>query len=195
VTTIAQRSAPAYGTSIEGFTDRELWPHTEGSAVDRPPRVLMLACVRPAPIGGCSHLMDGRDLYDEIVRTDPTMLAAVSAPRSAYFGGASGHLGAIFTPAGQGRVTVRLRLDELARFSPTVTPHVHTLRAMVRDLAIATDLRDGDGYVLLNDRWLHGRSRFIGHRVMLRILGDPLAHHQLPSGFQPAVRSPARQAT
>jgi alpha-ketoglutarate-dependent taurine dioxygenase len=191
VTTIAQRPAAAGGTSLTGFTDRELWPHTEGSAVDQPPRVLMLACLRPAETGGRSHLVDGRDLHDEIVRTDPAMLAALSALRSAYFGGGSGHLGAVFEQTAQGRVAVRLRLDELARFSPTLTPHIGRLRTLVQDRVVALDLREGDGYILLNDRWLHGRTRFTGHRLMLRIIGDPLPDNDLPSGFCPAAaRSP-----
>jgi alpha-ketoglutarate-dependent taurine dioxygenase len=196
VTTIAQRPVLADGTSLAGFTDGGLSPHTEGSALDRPPRVLMLACIRPAQVGGRSHLVDGRDLYDEIARTDADMLAALSAPRSAYFGGGSGHLGAVFQRTGQGRIAVRLRFDELARFSPTLMLCIDRLRTLAQDLAIALDLREGDGYILLNDRWLHGRTQFAGHRLMLRIIGDPLARHELPSGFCPAAaRSPAPPAT
>jgi hypothetical protein len=195
VTTIARRPAPIDGTSIAGLTDGELSPHTEGTAVDRPPRILMLACIRPAQSGGRSHLVDGRDLYDEIAHTDPAMLAA-SAPRSACFGGGPCHLGAVFEQTIQGQVTVRLRFDELARFSPALTPYLDRLRTLVRQRAIAVDLRAGHGYILLNDRWLHGRTRFTGHREMLRIIGDPLAHHELPNGFQPAMaRSPALRAT
>jgi hypothetical protein len=192
VTTIAQRPAPAHGTSSAGFTDHELWPHTEGSAVDRPPRVLMLACIRPAQTGGSSQLVDGRDLYHQIGRTDPAMLAALSAPRSAYFGGRSGYLGAVFQQTTQGGVNVRLRLDELAHFSPTLKPYIDRLRTLVQQRAITLDLHEGHGYILLNDRWLHGRTRFTGHRLMLRIIGDLLPHHDLPRGFQPAAaRSPA----
>ncbi|MEU8091688.1 TauD/TfdA family dioxygenase [Micromonospora chalcea] len=187
VTTIARRPASKVGrTSLAGFTDRELWPHTEGSAVCRPPRVLMLACLRPARTGGRSHLVDGRDLYDEIARTDPAMLAALSTPRSAYFGGGSGHLGAVFEQTTEGRMTVRLRLDELARFAPILAPSIDQLRTLVQQLTIPVDLRAGHGYVLLNDRWLHGRTGFTGNRMMLRIIGDPLSTDGLPSGFCPA---------
>lgn len=197
VTTIAQRPAPNDGrTSVAGFTDRELWPHTEGSAVCRPPRVLMLACLRPAQTGGRSHLVDGRDLYDEIARTEPAMLAALSQPRSAYFGGGSGHLGAVFEQTTEGRIAVRLRLDELARFAPMLTPSIDRLRALVHQHTIPIDLREGHGYILLNDRWLHGRTRFNGNRMMLRIIGDPLPTYALPSGFRPAeAPQPAPWAT
>ncbi|MFE9693674.1 TauD/TfdA family dioxygenase [Micromonospora sp. NPDC005806] len=187
VTPIAQRAASNGGkTSLTGFTDRELWPHTEGAAVCRPPRVLMLACLRPAQTGGRSHLVDGRDLYDGIARTEPAMLAALSKPRSAYFGGGSGNLGAIFEQTTEGRITLRLRLDELARFAPMLMPSIDRLRTLVQQQAIPVDLREGHGYILLNDRWLHGRTRFTGNRLMLRIIGDPLSTHALPSGFSPA---------
>jgi Taurine catabolism dioxygenase TauD, TfdA family len=187
VTTIAPRP-PADGTSLAGFTDRELWSHTEGTAVDRPPRILMLACIRPARIGGDSLLVDGRDLYDEIAGTDPAMLAALSAPRSAYFGGGSGHLGAIFQPTTQDRVAIRLRFDKLARFSPALTLYIDALRTLVQHHTIALDLPEGHGYILLNDRWLHGRNQFTGHRLMLRIIGDPLTHHELSHGFPTPAR-------
>ncbi|MGN9915836.1 TauD/TfdA family dioxygenase [Micromonospora palomenae] len=190
VTTIAQRPAANDGTSLTGFTDRELRPHTEGSAVCRPPRVLMLACLRPAQTGGRSQLVDGRDLYDKIARTEPAMLAALSKPRSAYFGRGSGHLGAVFQQTTEGRIAVRLRLDELARFSPMLVSSIDRLRTLVQQQTIPVDLREGHGYILLNDRWLHGRTRFTGNRLMLRIIGDPLSTHALPTGFCPAEAPP-----
>jgi alpha-ketoglutarate-dependent taurine dioxygenase len=187
VTTITQRpAAECAKTSLAGFTDRELWPHTEGSAVLRPPRVLMLACLRPAQSGGRSSLVDGRALYDEIARTEPAMLSALSTPRSAYFGGGSGHLGAVFEQTTDGRIAVRLRLDELARFAPMLMPSIDRLRALIQQQTIAVDLREGQGFFLLNDRWLHGRTRFTGNRLMLRIIGDPLSTYALPGGFRPA---------
>src|SRR5439155_12258512 len=43
VTVIEQRIAFAATRSLAGFTDQELLPHTDGSAVSEPPRMLMLA--------------------------------------------------------------------------------------------------------------------------------------------------------
>lgn len=191
VTTITRRPALADGTSLAGFTNRELWPHTDGSAVHQPPRLLVLACVRPAQTGGGSLVVNGRALYDEIARTDPAMLAALATPRSAYFGGGSGHLGAVFRPSAEGRIAVRLRLDGLARFAPALAPYLDRLRTLVRDHIVAVDLREGDGYILLNDRWLHGRAGYTGERLMLRVIGDPLPHLDLPNGFPPTVTASA----
>lgn len=190
-TTIAARPEPADGPSQTGLTDRELLPHTEGTAVDRPPRVLMLVCIQPAPTGGRSYLVDGCDLYDEIASAEPALMVALSAADSARFGRPAGHIGPVFQHTIDGRVTVRLRFDEPDGFSLTVAPHIDRLRRLVEQHAIALDLRPGQGYVLLNDRWLHGRSKFTGSREMLRIIGDPPSHHQLPVGFRPAMaRSP-----
>ena len=113
------------------------------------------------------------------------MLGALSASRSACFGGASGHVGAVFRRTSQGHVAVRLRLDEHAHFSPTLLPYIDRLSALVQHHTMALDLREGDGYIVLNDRWLHGRTQFTGHRLMQRIIGDPLTQYALPVGFQP----------
>jgi hypothetical protein len=48
-------------------------------------------------------------------------------------------------------------------------------------------LRAGQGLLVSNTRWLHGRDRYIGPRVMLRILGDPLPG----TGIQPGFPAPA----
>jgi hypothetical protein len=55
-----------------------------------------------------------------------------------------------------------------------VEQHTRTLR-----------LVDGEGFAILNDRWLHGRTPFAGDRMMLRILGNPLPVLALPPGFAP----------
>ena len=55
VTTIERRFPTATG-SLAGFSERELAPHTDGSAVAEPPRILMMTCVRqPRSGGGWPH--------------------------------------------------------------------------------------------------------------------------------------------
>jgi hypothetical protein len=106
-------------------------------------------------------------------------------PGSAYFGGGPGHLGSIFEERDGHRVAVRLRFDDLIRFSPAASLYVARLRELVRQRAITLDLTVGEGYVLLNDRWLHGRRRFLGDRMMLRLIGDPLPEYRMTPGFLP----------
>jgi hypothetical protein len=188
ITTIRQRRTSARLGSLAGFTDGELCPHTEGSAVGQPPQVLMLCCVRAADSGGSIRLVDGRELYKEIAECNPSMLTALSTSRSAYFGGGAGHLGAVFEQAASDRIVVRLRFDEAIRFSPAAAPFAAGLRQLVERRTLSFNMMPGNGYVLLNDRWLHGRTQFTGDRVMMRIIGDPLIRHALLPGFTPPTR-------
>src|ERR1700733_4643657 len=45
------------------------------------------------------------------------------ATRTAFFGAGDGHCTQVFTVHPSGRVTLRLRQDELARWSPLAAPH------------------------------------------------------------------------
>lgn len=84
-------------------------------------------------------------------------------------------------PAGPGRV--RLRLDDLARFSPDAACAVPALRAAISAHTTALHLGPGEGVALCNTRWLHGREPYAGRRVMLRVLGDPLPGAGILPGF------------
>jgi hypothetical protein len=181
VTVIQRRFDDAIG-SLSGFTDRELVPHTDGSAARSPARVLMLACVSQPSTGGQIALVDGCGLFQEIARTNTAMLDALSAPDAARFGGPKGHLGPVFEVA-VGRVAIRLRFDDLIRYSPDAAQYVGRLREMVHRRTITLNLAVGEGYALLNQWWLHGRRRFTGERTMLRLIGDTLPDRQLPVGF------------
>ncbi|MGO9160274.1 MAG: TauD/TfdA family dioxygenase [Streptosporangiaceae bacterium] len=184
VTMIAGRDDSAQ-PGLAGFTSAELRPHTDRSSVPEPPVLLMMTCATAADHGGESFAVDGRLLHDALAGEDPQALLALSRPRSALFGGASGHLGAVFETSGDGRVSIRLRLDELARYSPDVERTLPRLVALAADNMVSFPLRAGQGYVLNNSRWLHGRARFTGPRVMLRLLGDPLAGLGIRFGFTP----------
>lgn len=74
----------------------------------------------------------------------------------------------MFAPHGAG-IAVRFRLDALVRFSPSVAPHVATLRAAIDRHTLTVPSRAGAGYVLDNRRWLHGRRSYTGDRLMYRV--------------------------
>jgi len=83
-----------------------------------------------------------------------------------------------------GRLRIRLRLDELARFSPEVTRLLPLLRTAIEANTEMFRLCSGDGFLFSNTRWLHGRRRYAGgQRMMLRILGDPLPGTGIEPGF------------
>lgn len=166
-------------SGFAGFSACALNPHTDGSGIADPPVLLMMSCGRPASSGGECVVIDGKAIHDDL---DPEALATLSAPRSVLFGGAAGHLGSIFRKIGD-RTMVRLRLDELAQFSPEVTRWLPDLRGAIDRNARIFRLDAGQGYVLDNHRWLHGRRAFTGRRVMYRVNGNPQPHLGIASGF------------
>lgn len=189
ITTIIDlRASPRRGKTA--FTSHALVPHTDGTGVSDPPALLLMACVHPASTGGHSLLVDGRAVHDDLARTAPEALNAFYTPRSALFGGATGQL----SSAPVTDVRIRVRFDELARFSPQTARHIPALRGAIDRHTVALLLGPGQGYVLNNHRWLHGRRAFTGPRVMHRVIANSLPHHQIPTDFDPALPAPRHGA-
>jgi alpha-ketoglutarate-dependent taurine dioxygenase len=170
-------------SGFTGFTDAELIPHTDGSAASNPPGLLLLACQQAADEGGSTRVVDGALVARALGDQHPAALGRLSAPQAAFFGTAGAYLGAPLEPAGPGRMRVRLRLDDLAWFSTEAAGAIPLLRAAIAAHTHTFRLRKGDGLFLSNTRWLHGRDNFVGHRAMLRILGDPLPATGILPGF------------
>jgi Taurine catabolism dioxygenase TauD, TfdA family len=192
VTVITDTGSTAAGYAA--FTGGGLVPHTDGTAVPAPPQLLLLACVRPADEGGETLVADGARVAAALAVRHPGALRSLSVPGSAWFGTpADGYLGSVCEPAGPARVRLRLRLDNLARFSPDAACAVPTLREVISAHTTALRLGPGEGVVLCNTRWLHGREPYAGRRVMLRVLGDPLPGTGILPGF-PQRRDAPRAA-
>ncbi|MER5642642.1 TauD/TfdA family dioxygenase [Kitasatospora sp. NPDC002227] len=166
-----------------GLGSGEVLPHTERSAAAMPPRLMLLACSRPADAGGVSTLVDGAAVLADLATEHPDAFTALSAPRSAFFGGANGCLSSIFSPVAPGRMQLRLRLDTLARFSPDAGAHLPVLRAAIDRHRQSFRLGTGQAFLLDNHRWLHARSAFTGSRRLYRALGEPLTSWVWPPGF------------
>jgi alpha-ketoglutarate-dependent taurine dioxygenase len=165
-----------------GFTDAELIPHTDGSAESNPPGLLLLACQQAADEGGSTRVVGAR-VTRALADQHPAALGPLSAPQAAFFGTAGAYLGAPLEPAGPGRKRIK---------APARRPRLVLHRSGRDDPAAASSdrralanipLREGDGLLLSNTRWLHGRDNFVGHRSMLRILGDPLPATGILPGF------------
>lgn len=172
-------------SGFAGFSARALNPHTDRSGIANPPVLLMMSCGESANSGGECVIIDGKAVYDDLAEFNPKALRALSSPRSVLFGGAAGYLGSIFTRIGD-RVAVRLRMDELVQFSPEFTRWVSALRITIDRHARTFRLDAGQGYILDNYRWLHGRRAFSGQRVMYRVNGNPRPNLGMAPGFRPA---------
>lgn len=181
VTVISGTGVAASGYAA--FTDAELIPHTDGSSVPDPPGLLLLACLQPADQGGATRVADGARIVATLARQYPAALRSLASQRAAFFGTADGYLGPVCESAGPGRTRIRLRLDDLAWFSADAAAAIPALRAAITQHLETFRLRRGEGVLLSNTRWLHGRDCYTGHRLMLRILGDPLPGTGLGYGF------------
>jgi alpha-ketoglutarate-dependent taurine dioxygenase len=183
VITDTQATGPGYAA----FTGARLIPHTDGTSLPHPPGLLLLTCQQPASQGGNTLLADAARITAALARQHPDALRALSAPRAACFGAAGGHLGPVCEPAGPGRARIRLRLDDLAMFSAEAGPIIPLLRDVITQHLHTIELRTGQGILVSNTRWLHGRDRYTGPRIMLRMLGDPLPGTGIQPGFPAPV--------
>ncbi|MDX3851124.1 TauD/TfdA family dioxygenase [Streptomyces sp. AK02-01A] len=173
----------AHRAGFAGLGSGELQAHTERSGTPTPPRLILLVCLQPATAGGETFLADGREVHARLMGENRDAAVALCQPRSAYFGAGTGHTTQVFTVQADGRISLRLRQDGLARWSPIVQPHLPALRSAIATSQHRLLLHAGQGYLLDNHRWLHARTRFTGDRRLLRALGDP--RFALPGGFAP----------
>jgi len=164
-------------SGFAGFSSQPLAPHTDGSSLPRPPTLVMLLCAVRAREGGATEVTDGREVYDWLAAEAPDVLRELATPLSALFGTGGGHLGSVFEPVGSG-MYIRFRHD-LARFSPSVTAVLPPFLEVIRTRTVRFTLGPGQGYVLQNGRWLHGRTGFTGRRQIHRILGEPYPAERL----------------
>jgi hypothetical protein len=188
ITVICDRGSLASRPGYAGFGTGELEPHTELTSAPQPPALLMLACARAAPSGGASFVADGAVVHAHLAGSQHLLAAALARPRTAIFGD-PGWPSAVFEPEPDGWMTIRLRLDDLARFTPGVRRAVSRLREVIAEHMVELTLQPGQGFLLDNSRMLHGRRAFSGERVMYRVIGDPAPGLECRAGFRPASQS------
>lgn len=187
ITLLTDRGRAAERSGLAGFGAGALAAHTDCASLPEPPGLLIVVCREPGHTGGESVLADGQAVYTELARHSPGALASLAMPRSVSFGGTAGHLGSVVTHRPDGRVSLRLRWDSLARFDPDVSRALPDLRAAVDRHTVEIALRPGQGYVIDNHRWLHGRRAFTGPRAVYRVLGDPRVERAVTTGFLPTT--------
>ncbi|MGW0770668.1 TauD/TfdA family dioxygenase [Streptomyces sp. NPDC002676] len=181
LTTICDRRAASRRPGLAGLGTGELLAHTERSSLPHPPRLMLLVCQQPAVSGGDVLLTDGSALHALLLERAPRSLRMMTLPGTAFYGDGGGHPSQIFTRHRGERVSIRLRQDALAAFSPLLTPHLPHLRTSIEALQHRITLDAGQGYLIDNSRWLHARTGFHGDRVCLRALGEPRT--PIPLGF------------
>ncbi len=165
-----------------GFSRAAVRPHTEGSSLPNPPHLLALACVSPAPIGGTTVVIDGAAVYRHLQTHDPQAAETLSQPEAVRFG-AGALPAATFELLARDHVAMRYRADDLVEVASDARRAWESLREALLEHQIRFKLCAGQGLVLDNTRWLHGRAAFEGDRLFNRVVGDPRSEARLPIGF------------
>ena len=170
-------------TGFAGLGKDALPSHTERSGLHIPPRLMLIACARPADQGGECILTDGRAVHADLAAHHPDAADALAEDRAGFFGGQDGVFAPVFRSHPAGTVSMRLRLDDLVRWNPLVQPHIPALTKAINHHQQQLRLDADDAYLIDNSRWLHGRTSFRGPRLVYRALGNPQFH--LAPGFTP----------
>eukprot|EP00873_Tetraselmis_striata_P026110 jgi/Tetstr1/446374/TSEL_033916.t1 len=134
-TTIAPRPGTDLRAGQLGFSREHLPPHTDASAMEFPPDLLLNVCATPAARGGEALLVDMRAVLARALQLHPGMTTACF-------------------------------------LTPPVLAEATALLGLVDAMTVQLHLKRGQGYIVDNHWWLHGRTRFDGPREVIRILAD-----------------------
>lgn len=170
ITTIAPREDASYLSGHAGFSNKELYLHTDGTVMTEPASFLLIYCSQPAESGGESLLLDGKRLHDELVRINPGLLEALSSPGSAIFGPIDSQRVGSVIEDWNGLKTMRFRFDDLGFYSASIARQLPEFLSIMDRLQTKFRAKKGQGYIVNNRRSLHGRTSFTGHREMFRVL-------------------------
>ncbi|WP_444947438.1 TauD/TfdA family dioxygenase [Micromonospora ureilytica] len=157
-----------------GFTELPLLPHTDRSLHAQPPSVLATLMLAPARAGGSATLVDGSRVLTLVRhRAEDATIAELRLREAA---GRSGPPLVEFTP---GHARIRYRDDRVAGpySADGRTDLVAEFRRLIVDTTRSLHLGSGDGYLVHNHRFMHGRTAFTGDRSIVRFLARVNSDH------------------
>jgi alpha-ketoglutarate-dependent taurine dioxygenase len=157
--------------------------HTDSSGEPQPPLLLLVACTVPPRKGGESTFADAAAIVSELGQRSPEALQRLCAPDCAVFRSVSYRPDVDSRPGepihrpvleriSNTRLQVRYRPDPVG-FSPEAQFALRAFRESMERHTFDLPLAKGDGYLVRNDRWLHGRRAAEGPRTTLRLLIYP----------------------
>ncbi|KAF2752732.1 putative haloacid dehalogenase-like hydrolase [Pseudovirgaria hyperparasitica] len=166
------RCAP--GLEGKGYSNQELFFHTDRSGWDEPPRLLMTTLKVKSETGGESALVDTRQALDYIRQHEPLLYSLITCAKYSSFKADNG----TFQPRpiyDEKTDIVRFRFDDGIQMSASLVENFKKLSDIVYKHAFAVSLEPGQCYIVDNHRFLHGRTSFTGSRELLRVLAWPHA--------------------
>ncbi|KAJ0416569.1 hypothetical protein BJY00DRAFT_326198 [Aspergillus carlsbadensis] len=153
----------------KGYSSEELYFHTDRSGWERPPRILVSTLKRKSTTGGESMLADTTRILKDIKDQGDGLYELVTSPKHASFRSDDG----VFVPRPifeESSGLFRFRFDDNIQLSASLVVRFQQLLDILYRNSFAVALQEGQGYLLDNHRFLHGRTAFTGSREMLRAL-------------------------
>ncbi|MCW5256426.1 TauD/TfdA family dioxygenase [Verminephrobacter aporrectodeae] len=153
-----------------GLTGMALTPHSDRSSMTLPPEFLAFWIESQSCIGGASTFVDGHRLIEEMSAHEPEAVQVLTRPKSVVFKSEEGLKESSVISLEGDEFLMRFRFDRMVYLSPDVAAVMPKFNALVRQLTMMINLTSGDGYLVNNHRWLHGRTHFAGARSAYRLL-------------------------
>jgi alpha-ketoglutarate-dependent taurine dioxygenase len=174
LTIVSPRSDVPDAADMAGFGRSGLIPHTDRSLEPDPPSLLAVVMVLPGSSGGDSSLVDGAHLVATLCQSFGR--DAVGSLRLRTRMGTTVPV----VESVEGLARIRFRSDLLASlYSESGNyPVLKAWRELVSQPTLVR-LGAGDGYLVHNHRYLHGRSNFEGPRRLVRVLARVDDGHRL----------------
>ncbi|KAL4980431.1 HAD-like domain-containing protein [Aspergillus desertorum] len=152
-----------------GYSSDELYFHTDRSGWDRPPRILVSTLKSKSINGGASMLADTTRILQDIKEQGEGFYELLTNSKHSSFRSDDG----LFVPRpifDESSRLFRFRFDDGIQLSACLVIRFPQLFDTIYRNSFAVALEEGQGYLLDNHRYLHGRTSFTGSRELLRAL-------------------------
>ncbi|RDW72324.1 uncharacterized protein DSM5745_07496 [Aspergillus mulundensis] len=160
-----------YDPSLEGkgYSSEELYFHTDRSGWDLPPRILVSTLKSKSTDGGASMLANTSRILRDIKEQGEDFYKLLTNAKYSSFRSDDG----VFVPRPIYDETTglfRFRFDDGIQLSAAIVIRFPQLFETIYRNSFAVALQQGQGYLLDNHKFLHGRTSFTGTRELLRAL-------------------------
>ncbi|KAL4926815.1 HAD-like domain-containing protein [Aspergillus undulatus] len=152
----------------KGYSSEELYFHTDRSGWEQPPRILVSNLKSKSTEGGASMLADTSRILKEIKQHDGFYELLTDSKHSSFRSDDG-----VFVPRpiyDESTGLFRFRFDDGIQLSASLVIRFPLLLDIMCRNSFAVPLQQGQGYLLDNHRFLHGRTSFTGSRELLRAL-------------------------
>ena len=171
--------------TFKGYTRKEQYLHTDGPIVSNPADVVVLYCDLPAIKGGESTFVDGKNLFYRLAEEDPELLRALMDSDAGIFGEPPNdvQIKPVFRSYDFNRLGICFRNDKLVTYSKIIQDKFDYLIETINGLTTHVKLNAGEGYIVNNNRFIHGRRSFTGDRIIHRVQLHSYPSNHIPLGF------------